>query len=68
MASEVAMMLGCAVVNALAFSGSNDLFSKMGKIVTRKEKDTTKQGKNYKLQHKHGTKKNRAIRLYKLIN
>lgn len=31
MASAVAMMIGGAVVNALAFSGSNYLFSKMGK-------------------------------------
>ena len=31
MASAVAMMVGGAVVNALAFSGSNYLFSKMGK-------------------------------------
>ena len=31
MASAVAMMVGGAVVNALAFSGSNDLFSQMGK-------------------------------------
>ena len=30
MASAVAMMLGGAVVNALAFSGSNYLFSHMG--------------------------------------
>ena len=44
MASAVAMMLGGAVVNALAFSGRNYLFSKMGKVlVTRKEKDLTKQ-------------------------
>ena len=31
MASAVAMMIGGAVVNALAFSGSNYLFSHMGK-------------------------------------
>ena len=31
MASAVAMMVGGAAVNALAFSGSNYLFSKMGK-------------------------------------
>ena len=31
MASAVAMMVGGAVVNALAFSGSNYMFSKMGK-------------------------------------
>ena len=31
MASAVAMMVGGAVVNALAFSGSNYLFSSMGK-------------------------------------
>ena len=31
MASAVAMMVGGALVNALAFSGSNYLFSKMGK-------------------------------------
>ena len=31
MASAVAMMIGGAVVNALAFSGSNYLFSRMGK-------------------------------------
>ena len=31
MASAVAMVLGGAVVNALAFSGSNYLFSHMGK-------------------------------------
>ena len=31
MASVVAMMIGGAVVNALAFSGSNYLFSQMGK-------------------------------------
>jgi len=31
MASAVVMMIGGAVVNALAFSGSNYLFSKMGK-------------------------------------
>ena len=30
MASAVAMMVGGALVNALAFSGSNYLFSKMG--------------------------------------
>ena len=31
MASAVAMMIGGAVVNALAFTGSNFLFSKLGK-------------------------------------
>ena len=31
MASAVAMMIGGAVVNALAFSGSNYLYSHMGK-------------------------------------
>ena len=31
MASAVAMMIGHAVVNALAFMGSNFLFSKLGK-------------------------------------
>ena len=31
MASAVAMMIGGAVVNALPFSGSNYLFSRMGK-------------------------------------
>ena len=31
MASAVAMMVGGAIVNALAFSGSNSLFSKLGK-------------------------------------
>ena len=31
MASAVAMMIGGAVVNALAFTGSNILFSKLGK-------------------------------------
>ena len=38
------MVLGGAVVNALAFSGSNYLFSYMGKAVMgkQKEKDMTK--------------------------
>jgi len=31
MASAIAMMVGGAIVNAVAFSGSNYLFSKMGK-------------------------------------
>ena len=31
MASAVAMMIGGAVVNALAFTGGNFLFSKLGK-------------------------------------
>ena len=32
MASAVVMMIGVAVVNVLAFTGGNFLFSKLGKI------------------------------------
>ena len=48
MASAVAMMIGGAVVNALAFTGSNFLFSKLGKttMLRRKEKDMIKQSNN----------------------
>ena len=42
MASAVAMMIGDAVVNALAFSGSNYLFSHKGKEMMLKKKDMTK--------------------------
>ena len=49
MASAVAMMIGGAVVNALAFTGTNFLFSKLGKKTTmlrRKEKGMIKQSNN----------------------
>ena len=48
MASAVAMMIGGAVVNALAFTGGNFLFSKLGKNqdAEKKERDMTKQSKN----------------------
>ena len=46
MASAAVMMLGGAVVNALAFSGSNYLFSKVGKMMqAQKEKNMIKQWK-----------------------
>ena len=43
MASAVAMMIGSAVVNALAFSGSNYLFSQMGKSDDAEKKRDTRQ-------------------------
>ena len=41
MASAVAMMIGGAVVNALAFTGGNFLFSKLGKTQDEKRKRKT---------------------------
>ena len=48
MASAIAMMIGGAVLNALAFTGGNFLFSKLGKIKTlrKKEKDMIEQSNN----------------------
>ena len=43
MTSAVAMMLGGAVVNALAFSGSNYLFSKMGRNRDEERKSLDKE-------------------------
>ena len=39
MASAVAMMIGGVVMNALAFSDSNYLFSHMEKVVMQKQKE-----------------------------
>ena len=59
MASAVAMMVGGALVNALAFSGSNYLFSHMGKsmMLKKKERDMIKLRNNYKRHRLHGIKK-----------
>ena len=59
MASAVAMMIGGAVVNALAFTGGNFLFSKLGKIKTlkKKEKDMIEQSNSWKQPKQPGVKR-----------
>ena len=59
MASAVAMMIGGAVVNALAFTGGNFLFSKLGKTqdAEKKEKDMIKQSKSWKQPKQPGVKR-----------
>ena len=57
MASAVAMMIGGALVNALAFSGSNYLFSRMGKsdeVEKERERHDKAEDKRHRL---HGIKK-----------
>ena len=59
MASAVAMMIGGAVVNALAFTGGNFLFSKLGKTqdAEKKEKDMIEQSNSWKQPKQPGVKR-----------
>ena len=56
MASAVAMMIGGAVVNALAFTGGNFLFSKLGKTQDA-EKDMIEQSNSWKQPKQPGVKR-----------
>ena len=59
MASAVAMMIGGAVVNALAFTGGNFLFSKLDKLkmLKKKEKDMIEQSNSWKQPKQPGVKR-----------
>ena len=59
MASAVAMMIGGAVVNALAFTGGNFLFPKLGKTqdAEKKEKDMIEQSNSWKQPKQPGVKR-----------
>ena len=61
MASGVAMMICGAVVNALAFSGSNYLFSHMGKDISAERERHDKAVEQS--QAALSKKKNRTVRL-----
>ena len=56
MASAVAMMIGGAVVNALAFTGGNFLFSKLGKTQDA-EKERERQSNSWKQPKQPGVKR-----------